>query len=105
MSRCRRTLGILLSTGPDQAGFQHGLRLAQAALARKVEVYVYCLDDAVVGVADPALQALRERGLRLYACAYGARRRRLPLTDQAVFAGLGVLSDLIAAADRFVSFN
>ena len=29
----------------------------------------------------------------------------LPLRDQAVFAGLTVVSDLIASTDRFVSFN
>jgi sulfur relay (sulfurtransferase) complex TusBCD TusD component (DsrE family) len=105
MSPRPRTLGILLSSLPDQAGFRHGLGLAQAALARGIEVYLYCLDDAVLGVADPALQSLRARGLRLYACAYGARRRGLPLEDQAVFAGLGVLNDLISATDRFVSFS
>jgi len=43
--------------------------------------------------------------LHLFACAYGARRRNLPLTDQATFAGLSVVSDLIAGTDRFVSFN
>jgi len=95
----------LLSTGPEDAGFQHGLRLARTALARDVEVYVYCLDDAVRGVAHPGWRELQSRGLRLYACAQAARRRGLPLDDHAVYAGLGVVSDLIRATDRFVSFN
>jgi hypothetical protein len=29
----------------------------------------------------------------------------VPVSDKAVFAGLAVVSDLIAATDRFVSFN
>ena len=100
-----KKLGILLSVGPDQPGFRHGLRLAETGLAHGVTVYVYCVDDAVLGVADPRLQALRSGGLHLYACAYSAERRRLPLDDRAMFSGLSVVSDLIAGTDRFVSFN
>ena len=100
-----RKLGILLSTRPDQAPFTHGLHLAATALDRGLHVYLYCIDDAVHGVADPRLQALKARGLNLYACAYGAQRRNLPINDLAAFAGLTVVSDLIASTDRFVSFN
>ncbi|MCB1128290.1 MAG: DsrE family protein [Verrucomicrobiae bacterium] len=100
-----RKLGILISARPDAPGFHHGIRLADAALAVGVDVYLYCIDEAVSGVGDPALQRLRERGLKLYACAYGAHRRRLPLTEDATFAGLTVVSDLISGTDRFVAFN
>ena len=85
--------------------FRHGLRLAEAALESQVAVYLYCIDDAVWGVSDPQLQALKARGLHLFACAYGARRRHLPLTGEATFAGLTMVSDLIGGTDRFVSFN
>lgn len=105
MSPTGMKLGILLSTAPEQTGFQHGVRLAAAALTRGVEVYLYCIDDAVLGVTDARLQALRASGLRLFACAYAAQARHLPQTDHAVFAGLGVVSDLLSATDRFVSFN
>ena len=100
-----KKLGVLLSTRPETANFCHGLRLAEAALNEHVTVYLYCIDDAVWGVGDPRLQALKARGVHLFACAYGARRRNLPLTEQATFAGLTVVSDLIAGTDRFVSFN
>ncbi|MFM7102117.1 MAG: hypothetical protein ACKO3N_13210, partial [Verrucomicrobiota bacterium] len=76
-----------------------------AALAAGLDVYLYCVDDAVAGVGDPGLQALRPRGLKLYACAYGAHRRDLPVDDRATYAGLTVVSDLVAATDRFISFN
>jgi sulfur relay (sulfurtransferase) complex TusBCD TusD component (DsrE family) len=98
-------LGLLLSVRPEHANFRHGLRLAQAALEKGLQVYLYCIDDAVEGLANPELQGLKERGLVLYACAYGARKRQIPVSDLAAFAGLGVVSDLIAATDRFVSFN
>lgn len=100
-----KKLGLLLSTRPETANFRHGVRLAEAALNEQVTVYLYCIDDAVWGVGDPQLQALKTRGLHLFACAYGARRRNLPLTDEAAFAGLTMVSDLICGTDRFVSFN
>jgi len=100
-----KKLGILLSSGPGNPGFRHGVRLAQVALQEGVAVYLYCIDDAVWGLVDPELQSLKACGLNLYACAYGARRRSLLLSGKAAFAGLTVVSDMIAATDRFVSFN
>jgi sulfur relay (sulfurtransferase) complex TusBCD TusD component (DsrE family) len=105
MSLRGKKLGLLLSTRPDQPGFQHGLNLAQTALDEGLDVYLYCIDDAIYGLQQPRLQSLAARGLKLFACAHAAQKRGLPLNDQAIFAGLGTVSDLIAATDRFVSFN
>lgn len=100
-----KKLGVLIACKPDQPGFRHGLRTAEAALQRGIHVYLYCIDDAVSGVAEPELQRLKAAGLNLYACAYGAHKRHLPLTDQATFAGLTVVNDIIAGTDRFLCFN
>jgi hypothetical protein len=100
-----KKLGVLLSTSPDKTQFRHGLQLAEAALRRGIEVYLYCIDEAIYGVGDPALQAMKSQGLKLFACAYAARERNLPLSDLAAFSGLTIVSDLISSTDRFVSFN
>ena len=100
-----KKLGVLISARPDEPNFERGLRLAETALAQGVDVYLYCIDEAVPGVGGARVQSLKERGLKLYACAYGAHRRNLPLNDRAVFAGLTVVNDLVTATDRFVSFN
>jgi sulfur relay (sulfurtransferase) complex TusBCD TusD component (DsrE family) len=105
MTLAGKKLGILLAAPPEHPNFKHGVKLAQAALAEGVQVYLYCIDEAVAGVPMPPLQTLQERGLRLFACAYGAQRRNLPVSEQAVFGGLAVLSDLIAGTDKFISFN
>src|ERR1044071_3602242 len=105
MSLRGKKLGLLLSTRPDQPPFRHGLRLAELALDQGLQVYLYCIDDAVFGVADQQLQLLKSRGLHLFACAYGAQRRQIPTDDLAVFSGLTLLNDIMAGADRFVSFN
>ncbi len=98
-------MGLMVSVGPDHPNFHHAVGLAEAALRRGLTVFFYCVDEGVRAVADARLQALVERGLKLLACAYGARQRGLPLTGNAVYSGLAALSDLMAGTDRFVSFN
>lgn len=105
MAPSGKKLGVLISADPKTPSFHHGIRLASAALEAGCDVYAYCIDQAVLGVALPEVQALRPRGLKLYACAYGAHRHGIPVDDRAAFAGLTVVSDLIAGTDRFVSFN
>jgi len=105
MSLRGKKLGLLLSIPPARPGFQHGLRLAETALEEGAEVCLYCVDEAVRGVEDPLLKTLTARGLKLYVCAYGAQRRGLKRNPDATYAGLALLSDLISAVDRFVSFN
>jgi len=105
MSLRGKKLGLLLSSSPGQPGFQHGLRLAETALNEGLEVYLYCVDEAVRGVEESRLQSLAIRGLKLYVCAYGAQRRGLLRNPNATYAGLALLSDLISSTDRFVSFN
>ena len=100
-----KKLGLLLSAPPDQPNFGRAVALASAAIKRGVQVYFYCIDDAVGGLDDERLQGLKKGGVNLFACAYGAQRRNLTLGDLATFAGLGTVNDLIANTDRFVSFN
>ena len=100
-----KKLGILVSAAPSEPGFRHGLRLAETAVERGVEVYLYCVDEAVRGAEAAELQALAKHGLKLYVCAYGGQKRNVPRNAETHYAGLALLSDLVAAVDRFVSFN
>ncbi len=100
-----KKLGLLLSISPDHVNFSHGVGLAETALASGVEVYLYCIDEAVPGIQDPRIIRLKENGVRLFACAYGAHKRNLTMNDTALFAGLTVVADLMADTDRFISFN
>jgi len=68
-------------------------------------VYLYLIDDGVAGVEDPRVQALADRGARLFVCAYGCQKRRLPLSDKATNCGLVVLADIVNATDRFLALN
>lgn len=100
-----KKLGLLLSAGPDQPNFNRALSLAETAVDAGVVVLLYCLDDAVTGLAEPRLQSLRARGVRLFACAHAARRRGLAQDDGALYSSLTMIGDLMVSSDRFASFN
>lgn len=102
--QCRKT-GILLAAAPGTPDFAKGVKAAASSLASGARTYLFCIDDAVSGVGDSELQSLCQRGLILYACAYGANRRKIPIDDAATFAGLGALGDIIAGTDEFLSFT
>jgi len=80
-------LGHLISCLPDQPNFRHGHSSGSERLA-KGDVYMYCIDDRCYRRGESDLQTLKERGLKLYACAYGAHRRNYPLSDKATFRGI-----------------
>ncbi len=105
MPSAPKKLGVLISVAPNHPNFTHGVCLVETALAHGVDVYLYCIDEAVRGLGDPRLRKLKADGLKLFACAYGAQRRNLPTSHQATFSGLSLLNDVIACTDRFVSFN
>ncbi len=105
MDLAGRKLGLMVSTEPAHPNLQTALGLSEAALARGAEVYLYLIDDGVAAVEDVRVQALAERGARLFVCAYGCQKRRLPLSERATNCGLVVLTDIIAGTDRFLALN
>jgi sulfur relay (sulfurtransferase) complex TusBCD TusD component (DsrE family) len=106
MDVTKKKLGLMLSTGPEHAtNLTTARRLADAALDRGAAVYLYLIDDGVRALPD--VQPLADRGARLFVCAYGCQKRRIPLedADAVTYCGLVVLTDLINGTDRFVALN
>lgn len=95
----------MVSSDPAHPNLDVALGLSLAALDRGDAVYLYLIDDAVAAVEDPRVQALADRGLKLFVCAYGCQKRRRPLSDKATNCGLVVLTDIINGTDRFLSLN
>jgi sulfur relay (sulfurtransferase) complex TusBCD TusD component (DsrE family) len=105
VTQTKRKLGLMVSTAPEHPNLNTAVALTQTALDRGTDVYLYLIDDAVTAVEDPRLQSLAERGLKLFVCAYGCQKRRVPLSDKATNCGLVVLTDLINGTDRFLALN
>lgn len=100
-----RKLGIMLSTNPGHPNLETCLGLSREALSRGVDVYLYLVDDGVANIDDDRILDLGRRGAKLFVCAYGSQRRRLPITEKATYCGLVVLTDLINGTERFVALN
>lgn len=105
MSLSGRKLGLLVAAPPSSPNFRHAIELAAAALRRGVKVYLYCIDEAVRGLGDTGLQSLKQEGLNLFACAYGAQKRGIAVSELAHFSGLATVADIMASTDRFLNFN
>jgi sulfur relay (sulfurtransferase) complex TusBCD TusD component (DsrE family) len=106
MDVAKKKLGLLLSTGPEHGvNLRTAVGLADTALARGASVYLYLIDDGVRALGD--VKPLAERGAKLFVCAYGCQKRRIPLTDTdaVTYCGLVVLTDLINGTDRFIALN
>ena len=102
-----KKLGVLVSTGLEHANHAHAVGLADAALEAGADLYLYLIDDGVRLLEDPRVRALPARGAKLFVCAYGCQKRRIPLVEHEglSYCGLVVLTDLINGTDRFVSLN
>jgi sulfur relay (sulfurtransferase) complex TusBCD TusD component (DsrE family) len=107
MDLTKKKLGLLLSTGLEHANLETAVGLARAALERGAELYLYLIDDGVRALDDPRIRELSDHGARLFVCAYGCQKRRIPLkdSDRVTYCGLVVLTDLINGTDRFVALN
>ncbi|PYN89987.1 MAG: hypothetical protein DMD89_34315 [Candidatus Rokuibacteriota bacterium] len=107
MQLAGKKLGLMLSTAPEHPNLTTAVGLAEAALERGADVYLYLIDDGVRALADRRLRALPARGVKLFACAYGCQKRRIPLEDAAdvTYCGLVVLTDVINDTDRFIALN
>src|SRR5262245_6022205 len=107
MDLARKKLGILLSTGREHPNVDTAVGLGTAALSRGTDLYLYLIDDGVQALGDPRVRALPARGAKLFVCAYGCQKRRIPLEDDPAisYCGLVVLTDLINGTDRFVALN
>ena len=68
-------------------------------------MYLYLIDDGWPPSTTRACSRSAAAALKLFVCAYGCQKRRLPLSDKATNCGLVVLTDLINGTDRFVALN
>ena len=101
-------LGLLLSTPPSHPSVETVVQLAQAALRRGVEVYLYLIDEGVKTVVDRRYISLIDAGVKMSVCAYGCQQHGVPTTtvdSRISLSGLVVLSGIIDRCDRFLAFT
>jgi predicted peroxiredoxin len=97
--------GFMLASPPDHPNLTTVDKLTEAALQEGHEVYLYLIDQGTQCLNTDAVGRLSKNGVKLFVCAYGAQKWNVPITDQATFCGLVVLSDLMKGCNRFLSFT
>jgi len=103
-----RKLGLLLSTPPSHPSVETVVQLAQAALRRGVEVYLYLIDEGVKTVVDQRYLGLIDAGVKMSVCAYGCQQHGVltsTIDSRVSLSGLVVLSGIIDGCDRFLAFT
>lgn len=103
-----RKLGLLLSTPPSHPSVETVVQLAQAALRRGVDVYLYLIDEGVKTVMDQRYLGLIDAGVKISVCAYGCQQHGVLTTtvdSRVSLSGLVVLSGIIDGCDRFLAFT
>ena len=103
-----RRLGLLLSTPPSHPSVETVVQLAQAALRRGVDVYIYLIDEGVKTAIDQRYLDLLDAGVKMSVCAYGCQQHGIPtvtVDSRVSLSGLVVLSGIIDGCDRFLAFT
>jgi sulfur relay (sulfurtransferase) complex TusBCD TusD component (DsrE family) len=103
-----RKLGLLLSTPPSHPSGETVVRLAQAALRKGVDVYLYLIDEGVKTAVDQRYVRLVDGGVKMSVCAYGCQQHGVLTTtidSRVSLSGLVVLSGIIDGCDRFLAFT
>ena len=101
----RKKLGIMVAAGPGRKNFLHAIQTAEAGARQGAEVYLYFIDEAVLGLGLPEVRALGKKGIRVFGCAFSLQKRRLPLDTEATMVGLTMLNEIMTGSDRFLSFT
>lgn len=103
-----RKLGLLLSTPPSHPSVETVIQLAQAALHRGVDVYLYLIDEGVKTAVDQRFIGLIDAGVKMSVCAYGCQQHgvsTVTIDSRVSLSGLVVLSGIIDGCDRFLAFT
>jgi sulfur relay (sulfurtransferase) complex TusBCD TusD component (DsrE family) len=103
-----RKFGILLALPPSHGSVATVHGLAEAALRRGHEVYLYLIDEGVRNVSDARYVALAHAGARLFVCAYGCQQHAVAtdkIDSKVSLCGLVVLSGIIDSCDPFLAFT
>jgi sulfur relay (sulfurtransferase) complex TusBCD TusD component (DsrE family) len=103
-----RKLGLLLSTPPSHPSVETVVQLAQAALRKGIDVYLYLIDEGVKTAVDQRYLGLIDSGAKMSVCAYGCQQHGVLTTtidSRVSLSGLVVLSGIIDGCDRFLAFT
>lgn len=102
------SLGLLLTTSPENEDVHTVVRLAETALAQGRSVSLFLMGDGIYNLNVPALRELAERGVEMAVCAHNAAERSFQEPKDFPRLRWGSqydLAQMTAACDRVLAFT
>jgi hypothetical protein len=99
-------LGFFLSTSPEHENTHTVGKLAEAALARGLEVHIFIMGDGVHNAFVPSFEGLVEKGARIVLCSHNLAERQRPKIEGTIVCGSQYdHAQLVGTVDRYLAFN
>ena len=99
-----KSLGILLTRGPESEAARLIRGLAGSAARKRVRVVLFLMAQGADLLRSPLVRELTDLGVRISVCTQSVTERGLPTDlDHVDYASQFQLGRLVATADRFVA--
>jgi DsrE/DsrF-like family len=99
-------LGFFLSTSPEHENTHTVSKLAEAALERGHEVYIFIMGDGVHNAFLPPFVTLVDKGVRIVLCSHNLAERQRPKIEGTIVCGSQYdHAQLVGTVHRYLAFN
>ena len=99
-----RKLGLLLTTSPEHANTNSVIKLAEAALAKGVEVRVFLMCDGVFNIHNISFLQLTDKGAQVCLCQQNLNERFQDETDDVIMGSQYDFAQNVHEIDRLLAF-
>lgn len=100
----KKTLGMLLSTGPENYNWRIVLRIAESALKQGINVKIFLMDDGIYNLKNERFKNLFKCGVEFSLCGQNARERNIEKIDDIPFGSQFDHSEIVKNCDRYLGF-
>jgi len=100
----QRKLGLLLTTSPEHANTNTVIKLAEAALAKGVEVRIFIMCDGVLNIHNISFLRLTDKGARICLCQQNLNERFQDETDDVTMGSQYDFAENVHEIDRLLAF-
>jgi predicted peroxiredoxin len=99
-------LGFFVSTSPEHENTHTVSMLAEAALERGHEVYIFIMGDGIHNAFLPQFVTLVGKGVRIVLCSHNMAERQRPKIEGTIVCGSQYdHAQLVGTVQRYLAFN
>ena len=99
-----RKLGLLLTTSPEHANTNTVIKLADAALAKGIEVRIFIMCDGVYNIHNISFLQLVDKGAKICLCSHNLNERFQDETDDVEMGSQYDFAQHVGEVDKLLAF-